>query len=152
MIRSFGISSSEKSGTSNNHNGGKNGLLNGWKGLAGDSLALARLQAKLFRIDGKTWLGQVQAAFALVIASIVVGIASMPLLLMAAAVGLNTLGLHIGWALLIVGGSALVVAAIVGAVFVNKIFQSAAAFDQSREEFAKSLDWIQQQFTDPPEA
>jgi Putative Actinobacterial Holin-X, holin superfamily III len=127
---------------------GKAGLIASWKRLLLDSLSLAGLQAQLFSIDGKAWLGRVHVAIILLIASIVLGLASLPLLLAAAVVGLTVIGIHVGWALLLVGGVGILVAALVASMSVRRITESSTSFDRSRQEFGRNMSWMREQLTE----
>lgn len=126
-------------------------LLAGWNRIARDGLSLAGLQAQLIALDGKLWLNRVKWCLGLLIVSVIATLSSLPILLVAAAVGLNELGLPFGWAFLSVGGTVFIIAAMIGVVALNRVFQSIMIFERSQQELARNVEWIQKRFAESPE-
>lgn len=113
--------------------------------LARDVVTLVELQASLLRVESREWISRcaVPALILGVVAAIAL-LASLPVLLMAAAYGLVAAGMTLPWALLTAGGGGLALSAMCAALAWWRLSRSRGAFARFRLELNRNLDWIKQ--------
>lgn len=114
-------------------------------GLAHDAITLAELQCQLLAVDARdARRGGTKALVALGVGAIL-GLACLPVLLIAGAHALIELLAWPGWvAYAAVGTAALTVAAILGWTGSRKLLRSLQTVGRSREEFLTTLRWFKQ--------
>ncbi len=130
-----------------NRTAGKKGYFRNWKRLASDTWSLAGLQSRLFQLDSAAWVNRTRMAVVAAIVGGLLAVSAMPVLLVAAAIGMNSAGLHLGWSMLIAGGTAAVAGAVMLYIALSKMKQSFNSFQRSREELASNLTWLKDQFS-----
>jgi len=108
-----------------------------------DVATLAELQAKLALIDLKECLGLALIPLACVVIGLFFVLGALPVVLLGAAdVLARALSLKAGEAMLLTGGSVLVLALVVIVIAAIRIGPSLASFNRSREELTRNLAWI----------
>lgn len=119
------------------------GVLGNLAEFGSDVATLAELQAQLALHDLKEGAGRAVLPAALLAGSIALALGSVPVLLMGVA-GLiaPVLGLDEGWALVLVAGVTLLVAAVVGWFALPRLTGSFASFRRSQEELTRNISWI----------
>ncbi|MEQ1903796.1 MAG: phage holin family protein [Pirellulaceae bacterium] len=122
------------------------GIARGWVGIFKNSLSLAGLQLQLLKLDAKEWLGRSTAAITTLAIGGLLVMAATPVLLAAAVVGLTLAGLELIWALLIVGGVALILGGLLVLGAISSLQSSISAFDRSHRELNNNLTWLNDQF------
>ena len=124
------------------------GLFGCWKRVASDSLSLAGLQLKLFKVDVAQWLWRIRFAIALLAVGTALAVGALTLLLLAGVVGLTMAGLHQIWSLVIVGGAALLIGGVLVSFAIGRLARANNSFDRSQSELDENLNWLQDQFSD----
>ncbi len=118
--------------------------------LARDILTLVELQASLLRVESREWLSR--CAIPAIVLSVVAAIAllaSLPVLLLAAAYGLAAAGMTLPWALFAAGGGGAALAAICALLAWWRLSRSRGALTRFRLELNRNLDWIKQILSRP---
>jgi hypothetical protein len=119
------------------------GVLTNLGSLGSDVASLTELQAKLAMIDAKEAVGRATWPTIVLAASAAAVLAALTVLLIGLAFVLaSALGIHQGWALLIVGGVVAAVAGVIAFLSLRELLHSFESFRRSREEFARNVAWI----------
>jgi uncharacterized membrane protein YqjE len=111
-------------------------------GLASDIASLVELQARLFALDAKASLRRMIAPVVLAVLGVALLLGAVPVLWMAVAYWLFSLGMN-GAAALFLSFVIGAVLGVVGVVIAWFLFRgSLSSFQRSREELANNIAWI----------
>ncbi len=135
-----------KRSTVDRQSGSKSGIGRGWIEIFKGSFDLAGLQFQLLKLDTKEWLGRSSVPIATLVMGAVLVLASTPILLGGAVVGLTLIGLEFVWALLIVGGVGLLLGGVLALSAIAGFKNSLGVFERSQRELATNLTWLNEQF------
>jgi hypothetical protein len=121
----------------------QNGVLGSLTEFGNDLATLAELQLKLAELDARAAAERAVVPLAAAAGALAVLLAALPVLMLGVAALLASL-LHVaeGWAMLLVGGVALVGAAITVAVAVPRLVRSFDSFRRSRDELTRNVSWM----------
>jgi hypothetical protein len=112
-------------------------------GFGENLLTLTELQARLATIELRQNVGSVKNAGALLLSGLVVAVASLPVVLVGIAELLvSELAFKRGYALLIVAGTALVIAAVVAGIGGALLRRKPIGFPLTSEELSRNIQWI----------
>jgi len=112
-------------------------------GVVRDVVALTELQVELLQVDAREAVRRVLMPLALMFAAGVVALCTVPmLLLLIAEVLVATTGMPYWLALLIVVILGFVVAGIVALLGWESLRSPLGAFQRSRDELARNIDWL----------
>jgi len=130
--------------TKSNSNGSPEARVVGGIAEFGNDIAtLVELQAKLTMLDLKDCLAKVLVPSALIVVGLASILGAMPVVLLGAADLLAAaLKIRDGWAMLLTGAFAVIVATVVVFISARKIGPSLSSFQRSREELNRNLAWI----------
>ncbi len=132
------------------HRGGHGGANGDGPGVVGsiadfgnDMATLFELQAKLAALDLKESKDRALFPLYVVVAAVVVVLASLPIVLLGVA-DLIATALHIapGWARLLTGLASLALAGLIGFLSVKEIGRSLAPLRRTNEELVRNLAWV----------
>ncbi len=126
----------------------KRGIGRAWIRVAGDSFSLAGLQLRLFQLDAKSWLGKTRLTLCLFAFGIIFALSGLLGLLGAAVIGLTMTGMHLLWALMIVGGAGLLAGGLLVFSAISRLRSSFDVFERSRTEMANNLEWLRKHFSE----
>ncbi|HWE37593.1 MAG TPA: phage holin family protein [Isosphaeraceae bacterium] len=118
-------------------------VVGGVADFGNDLATLVELQAKLIAIDLKVAVDR--ATMPLVVAAVgaVLALGALPVVLLGVAELLvQYAGLPRGWAYLLVGGLAIVLAAVAAWLMLPRLKASLESFRRSREELTRNVSWI----------
>ena len=107
-----------------------------------DITTLAELQLKLTAVDAREAVGRAVVPAALVGAGLVLLLGSLPVVLLGVADLLVSAGMAQGWARLLTGLGALVVAGVLAALSAPALARSLGSFRRSSEELARNVAWV----------
>jgi hypothetical protein len=111
--------------------------------LAHDVVELGELQASLVRLEIEGWWKQLIVPAVLLVVALVIGLSSMPVLILSGAYGLQqATSLSLAVCLLISGGGAVLLAAVIGAIGWAKLKSAQAPLSESRRELSRNVRWI----------
>jgi len=118
-------------------------VIGGIAEFGNDVATLAELQVKLFAFDLKASVDRALFPLIVSVAGLLILVGSVPVVLIGVAQLLAmAMGIHLGWALLLVGLVTLVGAAAVAAIAATQFSGSFESFRRSREELVRNLSWI----------
>jgi uncharacterized membrane protein YqjE len=110
--------------------------------LAHDIATLAELQAKLAAVDLRDTASKAMRSCVKLGAGLALMLAALPVILMGVAYLLVDAGLSTWLAFLLTGVGAAGLAAVIAFVATTQLRHSFEAFQRSREEFVKNLQWV----------
>ncbi len=128
--------------------GSKPGIRQSWIRVASDSFLLAELQFQLFQLDAKTWFGTTGLTLATFAVGTVFVLSGLLALSGAAVIGLTFTGMHLLWAVLIVGGTGLLVGGLLILAAISRLRRTLTVFERSQTEMANNLEWLKKQFSE----
>lgn len=111
-------------------------------GLAHDIFALAELQFELLAEDAREALANAKRPFVLMGAAFVVLLAALPVALIGIGWLLSLTGMHVGFAILITAGVAMIAAGIIGSIAWKRLQSATATFRRSADEFRANIAWV----------
>lgn len=124
-------------------NGHSEGVVGGLAGFGSDLATLAEFQAKLAALDMKDSVQQAGRPLAVALLGAAVALGAIPVALAGGALVLaESAQIRLGWAFVITGGVAVVLAAVVTAIAANRVPHGFQSFHRSREELNRNLNWI----------
>jgi hypothetical protein len=120
-----------------------NGVLGSVTEFGNDVATLAELQLKLAELDAKQAVERALVPAAVAVGGVAVILGSLPVILLGvAALVASALQIKDGWAMVLVGGAALVGAAVAAAVAGARVGKSLDSFRRSRDELVRNVAWI----------
>jgi uncharacterized membrane protein YqjE len=128
---------------SRNGHGNGNGVVGNIAGLGSDVASLVELQAKLAALDMKESVERVVLPLVIAGAAAVLALGAVPVGLLGVAWLLaQSLGIQVGWAMLLTALLSAVVAGIVAFFSVPKLSRSFQPMRRSHEELTRNVAWL----------
>jgi hypothetical protein len=119
------------------------GVVTNVASLGENLLTLAELQARLTAVELRQNLESLQTGGALIVASSILAVASLPVLMVGVAELLvSELGMKRGYALLTAGSVAIAIAGLCIGIALSWLRKKPLGFPVASEEFARNLSWV----------